>query len=860
MLLFGSFILYLHIEQTIKKQTYRHDTQLIDIKLRFKKVMNIANIPFVVRIKTFFTQDSPNQKPQHKKIVSILWVLFLFPLLSIVAIFTLISLGAFGFMPTFEELENPKSNLAAEIYSSDQKLLGKFYHENRTTVSFDDISINLVEALVATEDERFYDHSGIDLVALGRVAYGLMTFNRKGGGSTVSQQLAKNLFPRDTYDNSFFVIRAAATAIQKFKEWVTAVKLERRYTKDEILVMYLNTVTFGHGAYGIKSAARIFFDKTPAELNVEEAAVLVGMLKAPSYYSPKRNAERSTLRRNVVMHQMLKNEFLTNAEFDSLKQMPITLHYRTQSHSDGLATYFREYLRAMLQKKEPIRDDYSTYGKYKEDSIAWADNPLYGWCNKTFKADGSTYNIYNDGLKIYTTIDSRMQTYAEKAVVQHLATDLQPTFFKSKKNDKKAPFAWDASQQKIDKIIYNAIRWSERYRVMHMADMDSADIMANFKIPVEMTVFKWKSNIDVANPPEEYYEEVDTIMSPLDSILYYKFYLRAGFLAIDPANGHVKAYVGGMSYNHFKYDHVNTGRRQVGSTFKPIIYTLAMINGLSPCTKIMNIPYTFDKMPEGQPPYTPQYSSSKLENQPISLKFGLANSLNQISAYILKQYTPEAAVNLARLMGIESPIDAVPSLCVGAADIYLSEMVGAYTTYVNKGFYSSPVYVTRIEDRNGNVLSTFKSKQTEVLNEETAYLMIELMKGVTTMGTSVRLRGKYKLTNEIAGKTGTTNDNSDGWFIGMVPNLVAGAWVGGEDRAVHFNSTNLGQGANMALPIWGLFIQQCYADKSLNVSQERFPKPNKELSVEIDCNKGEVNQEEDVFDLSRDVFSGISKR
>lgn len=818
-----------------------------------KKLKEILSSEKWNKVKDFFNPSDEKPKPIYKKIIYALWALFSLPILAVIAIFTLISLGAFGFMPTFEELENPKSNLAAEVYSSDNKLLGKFYHENRTTVNFDDISPHLVNALVATEDERFYEHSGIDIIALGRVAYGLLTFNHQGGGSTISQQLAKNLFPRDTTHYTSTIVRSAHLALQKFKEWVTAVKLERRYTKDEIIVMYFNTVPFGHGAYGVKSASRIFFDKTPEELNIEEASILVGMLKAPTRFSPKRNPENSKSRRNVVFHQMLKNDFITQTEFDSLQQLPIKLHYRTQSHKDGMATYFREYLRTTLQKSKPERNQYSNYNSYVKDSLAWENTPLYGWCNKNLKADDTPYNLYNDGLKIYTTIDSRMQLYAEKAVGQHLADYLQPLFFKKKKGQKKAPFAWNVSQRMIDRIVYNAVRWSERYRVLRLAGLDSAQIMENFKKPVDMTVFKWKDKINQEEQPSEYYEEIDTVMTPLDSILYYKHFLRAGFMALNPMNGHVKAYVGGMNYNHFKYDHINTGRRQVGSTFKPIIYTLAMINGHSPCTKIMNIPYTFDNMPEGQKPYTPQFSSTKYDNKMVSLRFGLANSLNQISAWILKQYTPEEAVRLARLMGIQSPMDPVPSLCVGAADIYLSEMISAYTTFANKGFYSSPVYVTRIEDRNGNVLSTFSAQQTEVINEETAYLMIELMKGVTRIGTSIRLRTRYKFRNDIAGKTGTTNDNSDGWFIGMVPNLVAGAWVGGEDRAVHFNSTQLGQGANMALPIWALFMKQVYANEDLHVSQGKFEKPQKELSVEINCNKSE-EEEGDEFDLSRDVF------
>ena len=781
---------------------------------------------------------SPQNKT-FKKYVIALWLIVTVPVFLIVLLFTLIAFGAFGELPSFEELENPKTNLSAEIISSDQKLLGKFYRENRTTVNFDDLSQNLVNALISTEDERYLKHSGIDLVAIFRVIKGVLTFSPDGGGSTISQQLAKNLYGRDTTTYSNFVTRRSGQVIMKFKEWVTAVRLERNYTKDEIIVMYLNTVPFGHGAYGIKSASLIFFGTAPDSLRVEQAAVLVGMLKAPSRYSPKSHPERSKKRREVVLNQMRKNEFLSQAEYDSIRALPLKLEYSTQTHNDGSATYFREYLRTMMQKGIPQRDRYGSYQRYTEDSLEWVENPLYGWCNKNMKANGKPYDLYRDGLRIYTTLNSSMQHYAEQAVAEHLATYLQPPFYKHKRNNKKGPFSWDLSQKNIDKVLYLSMLRSERYRAYKkILKGDSAKISKVFDIPAHMTLFRWKKNIKIKEnePPEYYYEEFDTIMTPRDSILYSKYMLHAGLMSYEPETGHVKAYVGGINYRHYKYDHVMSQRRQVGSTFKPIIYSLAMMNGFSPCHKVLNVPWTFTDMPENQKAYTPKYSPSKRDNEMVSLKYALANSLNQISAWALLQSSCEDAVKVARSMGIRSPILPVPSICVGSADLYLHEMVGAFGTFANKGFYTRPIFVSRIEDSNGNVISTFSSKKSQAISEEYAYLTLDMMRGVVSMGTSIRLRIKYKFRNEIAAKTGTTNNNSDGWFIGMVPNLVTGIWVGCEERSVHFNSTRLGQGANMALPIWAHYMQKNYADKSLNISKERFPKPEK-LDIEIDCNK-----------------------
>jgi len=782
---------------------------------------------------------------KYKLFVWGFWTAIIAPIVFLFLLFWNISAGNLGFMPTFEELEDPRSNLASEIYSSDGKMvLGKYYTENRTIVHFKDVQQNLVEALIATEDVRFTEHSGIDARALGRVAFGLFTGNRKGGGSTISQQLAKNLFPRDTIRYTSKVAKAWAMVKIKFKEWVTAVKLERNYTKEEIIVMYLNTVEYGSGAFGIEAAARTFFGTVPDSLKTEEAALLVGVVNAPTRYSPVINPENSINRRNVVLAQMEKYGYISEEEFDSLKNLPIVLNYNVQSHNRGLSTYFREFLRTAMTAPEPKRENYASWQgqQFFEDSTAWANDPLYGWCNKNTKPDGSPYNLYRDGLKIFTTINSSMQRYAEEAVAEHMGKYLQPLFYEKSKENKNGPFSWRLTDQMVKDIIWTTIKRSERYRVLNLAEEkpDSAEVMANFKIPVSMKVFSWNGDID-------------TVMTPLDSLLYYKYVLRCGFMSMNPHTGHVVAYVGGINYQHFKYDHVKVAKRQVGSTFKPFIYTLAMQNGISPCEKVANIPYTIP-MPEPQPPYTPQYSESRYDGQMITLKTGLALSLNQISAWVLKQYTPQAAVDLARNMGVLSHIDPVPAICVGSAEVTLAEMVGAYSTYANRGIYTQPIFVTRIEDKNGNLIVQFEPDSKEVLSEETAYMMLELMQGVTQAGTAVRLRTKYGLTTQIAGKTGTTNDNSDGWFMGITPDLVSGVWVGGEERSIRFNSTALGQGANMALPIWALYMQKVYADATIDLSRRPFDKPIYEFSVEVDCNKYEGDQPDGYDPLYDDEF------
>ncbi len=761
----------------------------------------------------------------NKKKVIIFWSLVILPVILVGLFFYGIATGFFGFMPSFEELENPKSNLASEIYSSDGKLLGKFYYQNRSFTTYEQLSPNLVKALIATEDYRFNEHSGIDLKSLFRVAYGIATGNHKGGGSTITQQLAKNLFPRDTTHYDSKMMKYANLALAKFKEWVTAVKLERNYTKEEILAMYLNTVFFGSGAYGIKSAARTYFNTSPDSLTIEQAALLVGMLKAPTYYSPILHPDNALRRRNVVLYQMKKYNFITEAQYDSLSKLPITLHYQIQNHRRGIATYFREYLRQVLTAKKPNPKYYIDKQKYYEDSLAWATDPLYGWCNKNTKPDGTPYNIYKDGLKIYTTIDYRMQVYAENAVKKHLKEDLQKAFFREQKGRKKAPFAWNVSYKQIERIMISSMHRSDRYRRLKKAGVPKDSIEKIFHTPVKMKIFTWDG-------------PVDTVMTPWDSIRYHKFFLRAGLMSMESFSGYVKAYVGGIDYNYFQFDHVTQGKRQVGSTFKPFLYTLAMQSGYSPCYKVPNVPVSFE-LPEGKV-WTPKNAErTKHDGEMVTLKWGLANSVNNISAWLMKQYSPEAVIKIARNMGVVSHIDPYPSICLGTPDISLYEMVGAFNTFGNKGIYVKPIFVTRIEDRNGNILATFRAPRHEAMSEETAYLMLELLKAVVNQGTSIRLRYKYGFKGEIAAKTGTTQNQSDGWFIGLVPKLTTGVWVGGEDRSIHFRGIRLGQGANMALPIWALYMKQVYADSTLPYSEkDRFERPAK-IHVITDCKQYE---------------------
>jgi penicillin-binding protein 1A len=758
---------------------------------------------------------------EFRRQLKTLWIIYFSFIGLILLLFTFVSLGLFGFMPTFEELENPKSNLATEVYSADQKLLGKFYFENRSNVHFNELSMNLVNALIATEDARFQQHSGVDARSVMRVIMKTILGGDEssGGGSTITQQLAKNLFPRKEKPSFFELVST------KLREWVTAVKLEHNYTKEEIIAMYLNTVDFGNQSFGIKSAARTYFNKTPDSLNIQESALLVGILKAPTKFSPIRNPENALARRTTVLDQMRKYNFITEEKFDSVKVLPLDMSkFRIQDHTAGLAQYFREYLRMMLTAEEPKEEDYENPSQYKMDMDQWENNAAYGWCNKNKKSDGNPYNVYTDGLRIYTTINSKMQRYAEEAVSEYISKELQPEFYKHWKGIKRAPYDWRMSDEQIDGMVMQGVKRSQRYRSMKKANLPESVIDSAIHTPVRMKVFSWKGDID-------------TVLSPYDSVKYHKWFLLAGLMSMEPQTGYVRAYVGGIDYKYFMYDHVKVAQRQVGSTFKPFVYTVAMQEGeFTPCSRVPNVPVTID-LPNGQK-WEPQNSGKYKEGEMITLKEALANSINWISAYLIKRYSPGPVIKVARKLGIKSDIPEVYAICLGTPDISLYEMVGAFSTYANKGVYTEPVFITRIEDRHGNILAKFVPRKNEAMSEETAYIMLGLMQGVVESGTGSRLHGTYGLTNQIAGKTGTTDNNSDGWFMGIVPNLVTGIWVGCEDRSVHFRSTSLGQGANMSLPIWAIYMKKVYADPSLKIlTKDRFEVPSKELSIELDCGK-----------------------
>lgn len=732
-------------------------------------------------------------KKEFRWYLVVLWSLFGIGVTCGFGLFYGISHEWFGDMPSFEELENPSTNLATEIISADGKILGTYYIENRSNVSYSELSPHLVEALVAIEDIRFYEHSGIDQRALLRVIFGIATGNKKGGGSTLTQQLAKNLFPRG--EN----LSTPQLVIRKFQEWVTATKLEYNYSKDEIIAMYLNTVFYGHNAYGIKKAAETFFNLEPKDLNIEQAALMAGVVNAPSRYSPIRNPENALQRRNLVISQMATYGFITEQERDSISQIPIDMsRFGVLDHNTGQATYLREYLRQTLHE----------------------------WSKTHNKPDGTPYNIYKDGLKIYTSIDSRMQKYAEEAVREHLALDLQPAFNKHWKGYTNAPFSLEKDE--IKDLMELSMKRSERYRKMNKAGIDIDSIRKNFNTPAEMTVFSWDGPID-------------TVMTPMDSMRYYKSFLQSSLMSVESHTGHVKAYVGGIDYKFFKYDHVTQARRQVGSTFKPFLYSLAMQEGeYTPCTTVPNISYSIE-MPDGKF-WEPRDAGKSKFGEEVTLKWALAHSNNRISTYLMKRFGPEAVIQMARRMGVTSHIEAVPSICLGVCDISLYEMVGAMNTFANQGVYIKPFFITKIEDKNGNVIEYFDSEHVEAMDEVTAYKMIELMKGVVQSGTGVRLKYKYGLKNPIAGKTGTTQNQSDGWFMGITPDLTTGVWTGAEDRSVHFRTIGLGQGSNMALPIWALYMQKVYADSTLNISKGDFEKPLSDVSLEFDCELYEQEQ------------------
>lgn len=741
----------------------------------------------------------------RKTFIIVLWALLLIGMLATYIIFSAIADGKIGYVPPIEELENPNLKFATQVISDDGVVLGTWSlsKENRLYVGYEDLSPNLVHALVATEDVRFSEHSGIDARAFLRalIKRGVFMQKNAGGGSTITQQLAKQFYS-PTADN------VMERLLQKPIEWVIAVKLERYYTKEEILTMYLNKFDFLNNAVGIKTAAGTYFSKEPKDLSIEEAATLIGMCKNPSLYNPRRFNERTRGRRNVVLNQMRKAGYLTKAECDSLQALPLVLKYRPVDHNDGLATYFREYLRGVLNAKKPVKKNYRGWQKQKfyEDSLAWETNPLYGWCAKNKKKDGSNYNLYTDGLKIYTTINSRMQRYAEEAVHEHVAEYLQPRFFKEKKGRKTAPYTNQLTQEEVDAILNRSIRQSERRRVMKAEGYSDEEILKAFNTPREMTVFTYEG-------------EKDTIMTPLDSIKYYKHFLRAGFMSMDPITGYVKAYVGGPNYDNFKYDMAMVGRRQVGSTIKPYLYSLAMENGFSPCDETRNVEGTY--FDENGIAWTPRNSSKKHYGEIVTLKWGLANSNNWISAYLMSKLNPYEFVRLIHSFGVlNQEIQPTISLCLGPCEISVGEMVSAYTAFVNKGIRTAPLFVTRIEDNDGNVLATFSPQVNEVISESSAYKMLVMLRAVINEGTGGRIRRLYNITADMGGKTGTTQNNSDGWFMGFTPSLVSGCWVGGEERDIHFDRMADGQGASMALPIWGIYMNKVYADKTLGYSQE----------------------------------------
>lgn len=783
----------------------------------------------------------PKVKPKYRIYIRWFWALYATPFVVVMVLFFLISKEVLGPMPTFEQLENPENNLAAEVYSEEGYLLGKFYIQNRTWTQYRDISPHIIDALIATEDIRFYKHSGIDPKGLARVIVRtfLLGQQQAGGGSTITQQLAKNLFPRDTTYYRFGLVRKVKLGITKFKEWQTAVKLEKQYTKEEIITMYLNVFDFLYQAVGVRSAASVYFNTTPDSLNIEQSAMLIGMAKNPAYYNPIRRYDEILKRRNIVLSQMVKYGYLAKEVYDSLKILPIELDFQEESHISGLATYFREYLRTTMIKPEPKRRFFLFNDQFEEAVYEWENNPLYGWCSKNHKTDGSNYNLYRDGIKIYTTINSKLQQFAEASVREHLA-ELQKTFMKTVSELKNPPFSDDLEMEEIERIMESSIRRTDRYRSLRNAGVNNDSILFVFNTPVEMTVFSWDTTA------------IDTIMSPLDSILYYKYFARLGLMSMDPHTGYVKAYVGGPDFRFFKFDAVKAQKRQVGSTIKPFLYTLAMQDGYSPCYKVPNVPQTFM---DNDSTWTPASSGRKeFWGKMVTLKWGLANSENYISAWLMKQFNPQSVIEVMQKMGIRSRIDPVNSVFLGTSDISLYELVGAYATFDNKGVYTEPIFVTRIEDKDGNVISKFTPRIEEAISEENAYLMLNLLEGVVKEGTAGRLRWKYELMNQIGGKTGTTQNHSDGWFVGLTPNLVTGIWTGWEDRSIHFDNIGLGSGANMALPVFGLFMKKIYEDEMFGIMEaDEFESPL-QFNIELDCDKYELEHNREDFDLiDRDI-------
>ena len=743
-------------------------------------------------------------KTWYKPFLIWFWSLFFGGILVVWLVLWLITRGVLGYLPPLEELQNPKNTFASEIISADLQSLGRYYrYENRVGVQYADLSPTLINALVATEDVRFYDHTGVDFKSMFRA---ILKLGRAGGGSTLTQQLAKQLWsPRA---NNIF-----ERAMQKPIEWVIATKLERLYSKDEILLMYLNQFDFLYNAVGIQSASQVYFSTTPSELKTEQAAMLVGMCKNPSLYNPVRHPERATGRRNTVLSQMEKYGFLDEASRDSLSALPLELHYRSVDHKQGIAPYFREFLRVTLTAKEPKQSDYPEWNRqqYELDKEQWDTNPLYGFCEKNRKADGSKYDIYQDGLKIYTTIDSRMQRYAEEAVSEHMQ-EQQKSFFKELKKKKNAPFSRTLTQEEINGIMNRSMRQTDRWRNMRHQGVSNDSIVRSFHTPREMQIFTYDQGM------------IDTLMSPYDSIKWQKSYLRCGFMSMDPHTGQVKAYVGGPNFAHFQYDMCTKGRRQVGSTVKPFLYTLAMDEGMWPCETWVYDSVVFI-LPNGDK-WAPRDTHEKYQGDTVSITWGLKESSNWYAAYLMSLFTPEQLVKIMRSFGIKGQLDPVVSLCLGPCEVSVEEMVDAYTTYANKGIRTEPLYVTRIEDANGNVIGTFSPRTHEIISETTSYKMIYMLRAVLDHGTGVRTRFKYGIRAPMGGKTGTTNNNSDGWFMCFTPSLVSGTWVGGEDRGIHFDNMAQGQGASMALPICALYMQKVLADEDLGYSpDEQFDVP-----------------------------------
>ena len=763
------------------------------------------------------------ERLQTPKAVRWFWIILCAPVALILLLLLLTRLGAFGKLPTFEELENPKSNLATEIYSDDGEMIGSFFIQNRSYVDYNELSPALVAALISTEDMRFYSHSGIDFISLARVAVKTLALGnrRQGGGSTITQQLAKNLYPRDTavYNNP--ISKGSKLVISKLKEWITAVMLEYNYTKEEIITMYLNTVPYGSNAYGIKSAARTFFNKLPSELNVQEAAMLVGVVNAPTRYSPRSNPDRALARRNTVISRMREKGYLTRAQRDSIQALPIELDFRPISHNAGTGTYFREMLRMVMTSGKPSRESFGPGAAgdwdYRQAVEQWESNPLYGWCDKNVKANGQPYDLYRDGLKIYTTVNATMQRYAEQAVWEQMGETVQPMMDRVTKA--RGSVVSDISKDEREAIMRRAKKNSDRYRQMKRAGATDAEIDKAFATPVPMRVFSYKG-------------DRDTVMSPDDSLMYYKKFLRASFMAVDPSNGYVKAYVGGTSYRYFKYDMAKQGRRQVGSTIKPFVYTFAIEQlDLTPCTQVPNLPVTIETDNE---PWSPREASKVVyDGEWKPLRWGLANSRNNYSAWIMKQARqPQAVADFIHKFGIRSYIDPVYALCLGTSDFSLFELVGAYGTFANRGVHVDPIFVTRIEDRHGNVLANFTSPSQDAISEQSAYTMLGMLKRVVNAGTAGRIRA-LGLKADMGGKTGTSQKNSDAWFVGVTPKLVAGAWVGGEDRSIHLSSG--GEGSRIALPIFANFMKKVYGDSKLGITEkDQFPIPVNAVSYDCD--------------------------